>query len=230
MSITMLLLAALPTLMGCGGGAPAPAPEPQAEPGPAPPSYPPLACPEEATYREAQTAQGFEQLCEMAGVNNGPFRRWHDEQTRAVDGGYKMGQADGAWVWWYADGTKRTKGNYKSGKQAGSWTFWSESGARIEEGDFLGGRKAGTWTRWYESARKKEEGMYHNGVKNGTWVYFRDDAENTPKRKEVWQAGAKQEQTFLAEDGKTKIKEPLPGDIDAPTENGEGGDEDPAEN
>ena len=56
--------------------------------------------------------------------------------------------------------------------------------------------------------------MYHNGVKNGTWIYFRDDPDNTQKRKEVWQAGSKQAETFLAADGKTKIDEPLPEDVD----------------
>ncbi len=230
MSTAMFLLATLLTLMGCGGGEVAPPPVPQADPGPAPPKYPFLVCPDDATFRESATTDGVEQICETTGVKNGPFRRWFTPELRAVDGNYKMGTADGAWVWWYPDGTKKSKGTYRSGKQAGSWTWWHENGTKIEEGDFLAGRKAGTWTRWYESETKKEEGMYHNGVKNGTWSYFRDDVENTVKRKETWQAGNKQESQFFAADGKTKIDEPLPEDVEAPegSETDEEGGDDPA--
>lgn len=216
-------LRALPLLLtllaACGGGeAPPgdvpPVPEPPASP------YPPITCPEGATYRESETPQGVEQVCEVTGVLNGPFRRWHTAELRATDGGYAMGQPDGAWVWWFADGTKKAKGAYKAGKQAGSWTWWHESGAKIEEGDFLAGRKAGTWTRWYPSGKKKDEGMFHNGGKNGEWTYFRDDVENTAKRKEKWQAGTMLESMFLAADGKTKINAPLPEDVDAPETEG----------
>ncbi len=218
MSTTTLLLAAWlhapAALIGCGGGA-QPEPPPEAPPPePAGPSLPPLTCPEGSTYAVRETPKGIEQVCEISGVLHGPFRRWYDENTREVDGAFEHGATHGNWVWWYPDGTKRSKGSFTHGKQSGSWTFWYENGQKSEEGDFLAGRKAGTWTRYYESGRKRDEGLYHNGLKNGVWTYFRDDAENTVKRREQWQAGARKEVVYFAADGTTKIDKPLPEDVD----------------
>lgn len=208
----------------CGGGEQPPADQPPPEPAEAVPTYPPQECPEGATYREATTSKGVEQICEKDGIKHGPFKVWYSPELRAVDGVYSEGLPDDNWVWWYPNGNKKTKGGYNKSKQTGPWTWWYENGNTSEEGDFLQGRKAGTWTRYFESGKKLEEGLFHNGVKNGTWEYYRDDAENTLKRRERWQAGASAETTYFDATGKKEIKEPLPEDVD--TDDTEaGGDE-----
>ncbi|NCG18233.1 MAG: hypothetical protein GWP91_04375 [Rhodobacterales bacterium] len=173
----------------------------------APPSLPDIDCPEGANYVHTELDGSYEQSCEVSGAKTGPFRRWHNLDTKAVDGGYVLGLPEDTWIWSYPSGAKKTKGAYRRGKERGSWTWWYESGQKSEEGDFLSGRKAGQWIRWYESGKKMEAGLYQNGTKNGVWKYYRDDGTNTVSHQEQWQKGKMKEEKFLNEAGK-EIPEP----------------------
>ncbi len=206
-----LLVPVLLLLAACGGTdeTPPPADEVPVEAPDQPASkLPTLECPEGAVYAETETNGTFEQSCDIGGAKTGPFRRWYDADTKAVDGSYNLGMPDATWIWSYEDGTKKSKGSYRRGKQIGSWTWWYLGGVKSEEGDFLSGRKAGHWIRWYESGKIMEEGLYHNGTKNGDWKYYRDDETNTVRAKENWQMGKMKEEKYLDVAGKEIPKPP----------------------
>ncbi len=162
---------------------------PDAEEAPPEPALATMDCPEDASYREGQGAQGIEQYCEKDGIMHGPIRKYYANGNRSAEGSYNEGKTDGTWSWWYEDGKKKSKGSYKKGKQTGGWSWWHESGERAREGDFLNGRKAGQWTSWYDNGRKSEEGLYFNDLKDGEWLYFLDDEDMTVARVEKWSNG-----------------------------------------
>jgi len=190
---TLLALLALLTACGSQPEAPPPAVDapptaPAAEEAPKS-TLPGLDCPEGASYREGQGAQGVEQYCEKEGVMHGPIRKFYTNEKRSAEGSYTEGKTDGTWSWWYEDGSKKSKGSYKLGKQTGGWAWWHQNGERAREGDFLNGRKAGQWTSWYDNGRKSEEGLYFNDMKDGQWTYFHDDEDTTVARLETWSNG-----------------------------------------
>jgi hypothetical protein len=173
------------------------------------PDLPPIECTEGARPQAGKSANGIEQWCERDGVMHGPYNRFHDDGTKAVDGMYADNAPDGNWLWKHPNGTKASKGTYRKGKQAGSWTWWHPNGMRAQEGDFLAGRKAGHWTAWFDEGSKKEMGLYHNGNKHGDWSYFKSQTDEDLARTETWQRGVLVQTVLPAppettEDGESK--------------------------
>lgn len=99
-----------------------------------------------ATY----TSQGKE-------TKLGPWRGWHANGQKRVEGNFLNDVPNGHYVWWFANGQKQMEGTYAEGKQHGTWTWWHENGFRSITGDYANGIPSGKWTWWKDDGRVSQK-------------------------------------------------------------------------
>jgi hypothetical protein len=85
-------------------------------------------CPDGTTKLGEEPPDGKEVWCEKSGKRHGPYRAWHDNGLKALDGGYKDGKRDGLWVEWHQNGERKSEVTYVDDKPHGRYRIWAENG------------------------------------------------------------------------------------------------------
>ncbi len=89
------------------------------------------------------------------------------EVTGSVQGAFKCGTGDGAWVFYHKNGRLSSKGAYKDGEADGTWLSYHENGQLRSVGDLKNFRPEGVWVAHNEDGTINKEltGTYKDGVK-----------------------------------------------------------------
>jgi len=87
--------------------------------------------------------------------------------TGSVQGAFKGGKRDGAWVFYHKNGQLSSKGAYKDGEADGTWLSYHENGQLRSVGDLKNFRPEGVWVAHNEDGTINKEltGTYKDGVK-----------------------------------------------------------------
>ncbi|MEI8007035.1 MAG: hypothetical protein WCI48_12580 [Bacteroidota bacterium] len=78
---------------------------------------------------------------------------YYENKQMQMDGGYKDGKRDGAWVSWYENGKKWSEGSFKNGKSEGKRITYFENGKIRYEGAYKSDQRVGKW-RFYDETGK----------------------------------------------------------------------------
>lgn len=98
-------------------------------------------CPAGAERLGDAPPKGTEEWCQARTdddtyVKHGPYRSWHENHKKQVEGAYRSGQRHGRWQEWYRTGQPSIEGTYTDGKQTGRWLRWAPDGRKLGERDF----------------------------------------------------------------------------------------------
>jgi len=132
-------------------------------------------------------------------VNDGVYRRWHDDDALAAEGSYAQGLLSGEWSTFHESGKLRTKGAFLKGRRTGRWELFWEDGRKAAEGSYLLGLRDDRWLYWHPDGTKDEveSGLYRmkaevyegegrprryvvetrNGVRHGRWTSYWENGE-----------------------------------------------------
>ena len=147
-------------------------------------------CPEKAKIEGKAPPEGLEQWCESkGGVRNGPYKKWHKNGTKRVEGNFLNGKSDGVFTSYSPDGEKLESRTYQDGKLNGLSTKWSKTGDKLFEVTYADGKREGPFVTYDRSGRKKTQGAYSNEKKDGVWIIF--SRNGVPRSKVTWKDGKK---------------------------------------
>ena len=99
-----------------------------------------------------------------------------DEQgkPRDVEGVFKNGKAEGAWVEYWI-GQLWRKGNFKNGKEDGAWVYYNDNGQLWQKGNYKNGKREGAWIGYHYNGQLSSKGNFKNGKKEGAWVSYEEN-------------------------------------------------------
>jgi len=78
---------------------------------------------------------------------------YYENKQVQMDGGFKDGKRDGAWVSWYENGNKWSEGSFKNGKSEGRRVTYFENGKIRYDGTYKNDQRVGKW-RFYDETGK----------------------------------------------------------------------------
>ena len=87
--------------------------------------------------------------------------------TGDIQGSFKNGKRDGAWVIYWDNGQLMGKVNFKSGKQEGAGVYYYDNGQLSYRGNYKNGKRDGAWVTYnYDgTVIKSWTGIFKNDVK-----------------------------------------------------------------
>jgi hypothetical protein len=156
--------------------------------GPAPsPGHPDMTCPASTEAVGLAPPHGLETYCARIDIRgdsekHGPYLRWHDAATLAIQGNHYVNKPHGAWQEFYANGRPKLAGHYTEGDPDGPWAEYYDNGEMSKQGTMTSGRESGHWQYWAESGVLEREGTYNDGEMDDIWMYYRLDGEPRTRR------------------------------------------------
>lgn len=162
--------------------------------------HPDMICPSSTHAVGLSPPHGLQTWCAREDVRgdthkHGPYMRWHDAATLAVQGNYYVDKKHGAWSEFYTNGRAKLVGHYSEGVPDGPWAEYYDSGHKQKEGTMASGRPDGQWQYWSEAGLLEREGSFGGGEMNGIWTYYTLDGE--PRIRRTYRHGRLITQTEL---------------------------------
>jgi len=112
-------------------------------------------------------------------IENGCYRKWHENGKLWVECGYKNGKLEGPYKSWHENGHLEAEDVYKNGKEEGLGKSWDENGQLIEECGYKNGKLEGPYKSWYENGQVYVECKYKNGEKEGLFRRWDENGQLT---------------------------------------------------
>lgn len=164
------------------------------------PGHADMTCPASTEAVGLAPPNGLETYCARTDIRgdrekHGPYMRWHDSATLAIQGNYYVDKPHGAWQEFYTNGRPKLIGHYTEGDPDGPWAEYYDGGQMTKQGTMTNGRASGHWQYWTESGVLEREGTFNDGEMDGIWVYYRLDGE--PRIRRTYRFGRLISQTEL---------------------------------
>ncbi len=139
----------------------------------------PLACPPGTEHLGAQPLEGFEEWCEVPGIDGrgkreGPARSYYDDGQVWIESGYHDGLLEGGYLELYRGGRKAREGAYREGLRTGPWVFFYEDGTVAEESSWTRGVLHGPFVDYWPNGKRRNVGRRCLGAQCGKWQSYDD--------------------------------------------------------
>lgn len=85
---------------------------------------------------------------------------WETDNERGV---YKNGIEDGPWKTYHENGQLQRNGSYINGKRDGYWETYHENGNLAGKGSYIDDKKDGIWEEYFHDGEFWYKGEYKNG-------------------------------------------------------------------
>ncbi len=103
---------------------------------------------------------------------NGKYLVLYENKTKALEGAYNNGVAEGEWKYLFPTGEPLRVIAYKQGIEDGDVKGWYENGSLHYEGTMMNGKPEGEWTWWYDNGLLQSKATFINGRKEGTQSFW----------------------------------------------------------
>lgn len=113
-------------------------------------------------------------------VRHGPVKRWREDGTLQLEGGFYEGQRDGLRREYDETGRRLRESRYVDGRREGTFRQWYPSGTLREEASYRADRYHGRRRVWNEAGVLVQDETYRRGVRHGLWSDF-DPETGTPR-------------------------------------------------
>lgn len=138
-----------------------------------------LALPADGTIREYHESGALRSEHRyVAGVLEGPFELFYDNEKPWERGRYLQGELDGEHQKWWKNGRQALASTWKQGHKHGKYQRWYASGKIWEEAEYQDGALVGPYRKHWKNGALAHEYQYENGKLIGAYNTFYDNGQS----------------------------------------------------